>query len=228
MKSKNVLYELILTPQEHMQLPKMPTGQELQGILCAKGCSDLFVNGFSYKPVDLCVGAVGQGDNEYKLLKCLKNAKYIHDSVRASGVSELLEGLENEETMLEGGYIGYSRDVTSSVRNVRVGDVDFMFGVELRKGSLFRCFAIAENDAFPRKITVNGKEMEILRVNVVEDSCLDRRVLQADMPLDPEYRVDKDSKSAFKLAYDPVAECTVVCAGSVICDTDFFGNGVLL
>lgn len=228
MKSKSNLYELILTPQETCQFPQMPTSSMLQQALPGCLCSHLFVAGFSCKPLDLCCGVVAQTDGQYQLLKRLKSARYIQDSVRFLSAGSLLQQLEDGTLTVKNGYIGYDRNVAGSVRTVRLCAGDRLFGIELSGGKSFRCFVKTKNPDFPQVISLQDCRFSLQKVLPLEPEIRDRYVLQQDLPVIAGYRVSADSASRFKLSYDAASQRIVVCAGSVISREDHFGDGIAI
>lgn len=227
MKSKSNLYELVLTPAQTCNLPQLPTGAMLEKALPGCLCSDLFIGGFSYKPLDLGVGIVAQDDTQYRFLKNLKSARYVHDSLRPLEANALLKQLCDDTVQLQGGYIGYTREVSLALKPVRLPEGDTLFGVQLRHGSFFRCFVKSETSAFPESLMLDQCRMLVQQVLPAEPARTDRGVLQSNLPLDAHWQVS-DTSSRFKLSYDALRGCKVLCAGSVISRNDFFGRGVIL
>lgn len=228
MKSKSDLYELILTPQEACQFPQMPTSSMLEQALPHCLCSHLFVAGFSCKPLDLCCGVVAHTDAQYQLLKRLKSARYIQDSVRLLCAGSLLQQLEDGTLTVKNGYIGYDRNVAGSVRTVRLIAGDQLFGMELSGGKPFRCFVKTPNPHFPETVSLQGCRFSLQKVLPIEPENRNRYVLQHDLPVIAGYRVSPDSTSRFKLSYDAASQRIVVCAGSVISREDYFGEGIAI
>lgn len=224
MKSKSTLYELILSPVQTYSLPKMPTGAMLEKALPGCVCSDLFVKGFSYKPLNLGAGIVAEDDAKYRLLKGIKSARFIADRARLLSPGALLAQLKNGALQILGGYIGYCREVDLAVRPVRLPTGNF--GIELHSGSLYRCFAKTENSTFPRTLTLGECVMEVRQVLPAVSEYENQGVLQCNLPLNDTWHVAGTS-SRFKLSFDSDRGCKVVCAGSVISQDDYFGNGVL-
>lgn len=223
MKSESNVYELIVSPAQTCQLCQIPTGAMLNQALPGCLCSDLFIKGFSYKPLHLGVGILAEDDRQYRLLKSLKSARYIADRVKALPRQVLWEQLCSGELQIHSGYIGYTLEVALALKTVRLPSGDF--GVELRSGSLFRCFVKSETGTFPQTLKLGECLMQVQQVLPAIPS--DQRVLQHDLPLDDDWRVVADT-SRFKLSYDIADNCKILCAGSVIGREDFFGNGILL
>ncbi len=228
MTSKIELYELILTPLQTCALPGMPDGAQLTQALPGCLCSDLFVRGFSHKPLDLCSGIIAQDDVQYRLLKQLKNARYIHDSVRLLSANQLLAQLQDGSLTLKDGYIGHNPEVTRSVSPVRLPEGDRLFGIQLHSGCFFRFFVMTTTPDFPQTITVNGCQMTLHQALPVQPGVRERCVLQHDLPVAKNRQVAPDSASRFKLSYNAARDCIVVCAGSVISQTDYLGAGILI
>lgn len=227
MKSKSNLYELILTPAQTCRLSQMPTGAILEAALPGCICSDLFISGFSYKPLSLGVGIVAEDDMQYRLLKRLKSARFIADSVKPLPADVLLRQLSDGIMQIQNGYIGYNQEAALAVKTVRLPAGENLFGVQLRSGSVFRCFIKTENPEFPETLTLNDCLMEVRQVLPAEQEQSNLGILQHDMPLDKAWQVS-GSASRFKLSFDTHRNCKVLCAGSVISRDDYFGNGVIL
>lgn len=227
MKSKSNLYELIFTPIQTCRLTQMPNGAMLEKALPGCLCSDLFVGGFSYKPLDLGSGIVADGDDQYRLLKRLKSARLIHDSLKQLSADVLLTQLSDGALLIQNGYIGYNHQAANAVKTVRLPAGDNLFGIELRSGSPFRCFVKTENPNFPDKIMLGECEMVVQQVLPANPAQGDAGILQHDLPLDKNWRVS-GSASRFKLSFDTHRNCKVLCAGSVISPDDYFGNGVIV
>ncbi len=228
MKSKNNLFELILTPIEACKLPKMPDSVMLERALDGCVCSDLFPNGFSYKPIDLGVGMVAESDEEYRLLKQLKSARYIHDQAKALPTEAIIKQLSTGILKIHSGYVGYDDAASLGFKAIRLADSDKLFGIELRPRSLFRCFVKTETTVPPKTITLNGYTLKILQLNPIEQTENALGVLQSNMQIKTSPTVADDSKSRFKLSFDENCGCIVVCAGSVIHHKDYFGDGVII
>lgn len=223
MKSESNVFELIVTPSQTCRLSHIPTGAMLEKALPGCLCSDMFIKGFSYKPLHLGVGIVAEDDRQYRLLKSLKSARYIADRAKALPLQVLLGQLYSGEVQVRSGYIGCNRDVSLALKTVRLPSGDF--GVELRGGSLFRCFVKSETDTFPETLKLGECLMEVQQVLPAMQS--NQRVLQHDLPLNDHWQVVGDT-SRFKLSFDVGRNCKVLCAGSVIGREDFFGNGIIL
>ncbi len=226
MKSKSKLYELILAPAQTCRLSQMPTGAMLEEALPGCVCSDLFIGGFSYKPLNLGAGIVAEDDLQYHLLKRLKSARFIHDSLLRLPADTLLKRLSDGSLQIQNGYIGYDQEAALAVKTVRLPAGESLFGIELRGGSRFRCFVKTQKTDFPEALTLGGNLMEIRQVLPAEPPRSDRGTLQCDLPLDEAWQVS-GAASRFKLAYDLRRNCKVLCAGSVISRADFFGNGII-
>ncbi len=227
MKSNHNLFELILTPTEICKLPEMPDSKVLEQALGNTICSDLFPNAFSYKPLDLGVGIAAENDEEYRFIKQLKNARYIHDQAKKLPIETLMKQLISGALKIQNGYIGYNYASSLGFKAIRLAHSDKLFGIELRPKNLYRCFIKTENPVFPEYLTINGYTLKILQVNPLKQSECDFGVLQSNMPIRTSPKIAEDSESRFKLSYDVNSECTVVCAGSVIHQKDYFGDGII-
>lgn len=228
MKSKSSLYELLLSPINNCKLSKIPKGATLEKALPNCICSDLFVYGFSYKPLTLPSNTIARNDTEYQLLKRIKKARFIRDDLRLLSTEALLEKLVAGFVCINEGYIGHKAEVSNAVKPVRLIGSDQLFGVELRRGSLFRCFAKTENPVFMQEINIDGCQMKIQSVRPIEENFPQKNVLQADLPIDKNPHIQSDSPSHFKLSYDRNHNCMIVCAGSVISSADYFGTGIFI
>lgn len=226
MKSKNNLYELILTPAQTCKLSHMPTGAMLEAALPGCTCSDLFIAGFSYKPLGLTAGIVAEDDLQYRLLKRLKSARFIQDSLLQLSLDALLKQLSDGIVQIQNSYIGYNQDAALSVKTVRLPESQRLFGIELRSGSHFRCFAKTETPDFPKVLSLGNCLLTVLQVLPTQPIQSGFGTLQCDLPLDETWQVS-GTASRFKLSYDAQRSCKILCAGSVICQNDFFGNGIL-
>lgn len=228
MKSKNNLFELIFTPIEACKFPQMPDGSMLEQVLDGCVCSDLFPNGFSYKPIDSGIGMVAESDEEYRLLKQLKSVRYIHDRAKALPTETLIKQLSTGFLKIQNGYVGYDDASSLGFKTIRLADSDKLFGIELRPRSLFRCFIKTETTDFPQTITLNGYTLKVLQVNPIERTESALGVLQSNIQIKTSPTVADDSKSRFKLSFDENCGCIVVCAGSVIDQKDYFGDGIII
>jgi hypothetical protein len=191
-------------------------------------CSDLFPNGFSYKPIDLGVGMVAGSDEEYRLLKQIKSARYIHDQIKALSTEAIIKQLSNGILKIQNGYIGYNDGAAPGFKTIRLPDDDKMFGIELRPKSLFRCFIKTEAADIPQTITLNGYTLKILQANPIEMPESDVGVLQNNMKIKAQPPLAADSSSRFKLSFDENSGYVVMCAGSVIHRSDCFADGVII
>lgn len=226
MKSKCNLYELILTPTQTCKLPQMPTGAMLEAALPGCTCSDLLLAGFSYKPLDLGAGIVAEDDLQYRLLKRLKSARFICDSLLPLSMDVLLKQLSDGVVQIQNGYIGYNQQAALAIKNVRLPESQSLFGIELRSGSHLRCFVETESPDFPKALTLGNCLMTVLQISPIQPIQSNFGTLQCDLPLDEAWQVS-GTDSHFKLSYDTQRNCKVLCAGSVISQNDFFGNGIL-
>lgn len=223
-----VLYKLILVPQGNCRVSGLPKGQALEKALPGCVCSDLFVEGFSYKRLDLSSGFTDLNDEGYRILKQLKGAKYIADFLRQTPPEELIRLLRRGDISLRDGYIGHSQTVSLAVRPAPLPEGDKRSGLELRKGSRFVCYIKTEDPTFPPVLDLGECSMQVLEVCPVALPECDRYVLQSDLPLTQMPKLEANSTSRFKLTYDPGAGCLILCAGSRISQKDHFGDGVML
>ena len=227
MKSKNALYKLVLTPKRTCKLPALPDRNLLEKALPGCVCSDLFVDGFSYKNLTLCSGFTAEAE-QYRLLKQLKSAKFIADHLKDLSVAALMTQLAEGSIALRDGYIGHDPQVSLAVRPAPLTTGDKLFGIELWKGSRFCCYVKAESAAFPDGLLLDTCEMQIAQILPVALPPKTHYVLQSDLPLTQSPRLTPDSDSRFKLAYDDKNSRMLLCAGSCISPKDDFGECVML
>lgn len=227
MKSDCVLYKLVLSPKRTCKLPSLPDSRLLEKALPGCICSDLFVDGFSYKKLTLCSGFTAQGE-QYRLLKQLKSAKYIADHLKMLSPADLIAQLDRGNIAVLDGYIGHTRQVSLAVRPAPLTEGDKRFGIELRKDSRFCCYAKTENATFPETLQLGDCEMAVQEVMPVKLPNLEQYVLQSDLPLTRTPRLEPCSNSRFKLTYDAASGQMLLCAGSCISPADDFGEGLLL
>ena len=227
MKSNCVLYKLVLSPKRTCILPDLPDSDLLEKALPGCRCSDLFVDGFSYKRLDLCSGFTAQGE-QYRLLKQLKSAKYIADDLKDLPLTELLDLAQADAITLRDGYIGHTRQVSLAVQTAPLTRSDRLFGQQLQGGSLFCCYVKTENTTFPATIWLGEGEMALQEARPVTLPPRDRYVLQKNLPTDQAPDPAADPQARFKLTYDTGSSRMLLSAGSVFSRQDHFDRGVML
>lgn len=228
MMSEKKLYDLTLVPAEDCRLPALPKGIQLSRLLPGCICSDLFVAGFSRKRLDLGTGLIVDDDHSYRLLKRIKSAKYIRNDLLQRSAQQLLTMLKENSLQLQEGYIGYTQEVSLAIGPAPLPQSDKLFGVELRADRSFHCYALTQSAVFPDSILLEDVPFAITQMQPIHRDATAPGVLQSDLPIAADYRVATDSPSRFKLSYDPESRRTMLCAGSLICPPDYFGDGSIL
>lgn len=218
-------YELKLVCLGSVKLASLPKAAQVLASLPANSfCSDLLVDGFTHKAVDLCADQVALEDSVYRLLKRLRGADYIADCALGLSTRELLEALEDGTLRIREGYIGADETLAHALQRAVLPEDPGVFGLELCRGGKFRLFLKTAATDLPQKLTIAGCDFSV-------DSVLPRGggenrefVLQQDLPLAENYRLSPDSRSRFRLGYDKETKQKYLCAGSVICPGDDFGQ----
>ncbi len=215
MKSKRCLYEIVLTPLENSRFEAMPKAEDLEKALPESISSDLFVDGFSHKRIDLGVGFEASCEEQYHHLKRLKGAKIISDRARNLSIDQMICRLEEGELKVENGVIGFSEAYSRAFRTIRLSDSDALFGVELKKGARFRCFVKSKSSSFPETILISGSPFLLQKISPLSPPA-SLGVLQKKVFLSEGKNFASNPKSRFKLSFDPEKNLPVLCAGSVL------------
>jgi hypothetical protein len=185
--------------------------------------SDLFPHEYIYKPLIYDLVEI-HNDDEYKVLKRIKQARYIHNSIwrEDNRARALLRNVLTGEIVIDSDYIkpffsqeqlelkkeiysGYHDPVVYRVRENTLFDVYFGSDLETKN-------QICEN----RIIKLAGKEFEIVSVEPIVQNTKPLLILQTDGPVRESYRIPTCSRSVFRVRYDIKNKTQYFKAGSVL------------
>lgn len=170
--------------------------------------SDLFPSNFLYKPISLEQIYVNS-DDEYKMLKKLKKAKYIEKSIldRVSSGEEVVKMLMRGEVLL-------NKNAICEVMNKR-DDLTFDFYITLSKAykDLLKSLKTYTLDKFEFAV----EDVEEIEQNSIESGCY---VLQSALRVGTEWFIDSESRSMFRVNYSEEENCQYFREGSVFENID--------
>ena len=115
-------------------------------------CSDLFLQGFSYKPLDFTMDLI-VNNQDYQILKKLKSAKYISDFALQKTPLDIIELYKANNILIQNGYIDYKDD--NAFREVTLPNSLNPFGIEILKNGYFRFFIKLKEEFNKTELTIN-------------------------------------------------------------------------
>lgn len=219
MKSKRNLYEIVISPCSNVVLEEIPKASEIKKALSGCPCSDLFVDGFSYKRIDLGIGYEAKTDEEYHHLKRIKSAKLISDRARSLSAEEIISRLLDQRLSAENGVIGFCTEYSRAFRPYRLPSSPALFGVELKQGAKFRFFAKCDRAFEEQKIVLCGAEFSVEKVALFPQASALGVLQSAALCPDPD-ALEKPA-ARFRLSFCPEKNCPLIEAGSLIFPSDF-------
>lgn len=185
-------------------------------------CSDLFLQGFSYKPLDFTMDLI-VNTQDYQILKKLKSAKYISDFAAQKTPLEIIELYKENILLIQNGYIDYKDD--NAFREVILPNNQNPFGIEILKNGYFRFFIKLKEELNITKLTINKCNFIVEQINGFCPDFCKPYILQTNINLNEDYNLSSN-KSRFLVAFSESTGRKIILAGSKISREDFLGEAL--
>lgn len=227
--SKKECFRLILKPQKNIFIHKLPSATDIFSSL-EKDCkmrtmwiSDLLPCEYVYKPLVYDLIDI-HTDDEYKVLKRIKQAKYVHNSIwtKDNRANFLIQNVLAGEIVIEHGCIKpafyqnrfrLKKEIHPEYHNPIVYNIDETERFEVFFGSDLET---KYNICRKRIFEIAGNRFEIVSVESIVQNASTLMVLQSDGQIRENYKIEADSKSVFRVRYDMGTRIQYIKSGSVI------------
>lgn len=219
---------VIRSKQEHV-VHRLPVAGDVFAALKSEGqhesmwISDVFLHAYVYKPLLFDLADI-HTDEEYKVLKNLKKARYIHSSLldTENSATALIKHIHSGEIVVRGEYIEPAfLTETQLLKKEMHPEMEDPIVFQVKKHTTFDIYVGCDTESRAKicgkkALQLAGNEYEILSAETVTQEKKAFAVLQADGVADADCRIAKDSRSVFRVRYDAAHHTQYVKAGSVL------------
>lgn len=217
-------YKLVLKPKRECFVSEMPTADEIYKSLFKNiryntvWLSDMLLQNFLYKPLSLDTLEISD-DDEYKIFKNIKAAKYIHTDIWDKDQRVLLQDIKSGEIVVDEDYIYSALDNRFSKPKVKIyprymNPIVYQFD----KSTIFDVYIgssaeLKRNVCQSKALKISENIYEIVEIENLNQNIGDVFVLQADYKVNESFKIESDSSSVFRVRCEE--ECQYFKHGSV-------------